>query len=47
MIEQKPLFFNVFALIFSSMPEINSFLQTIVLLLSIIVSLHHLFKDKK
>lgn len=42
---QKPLIVNLFALIFSSMPEINSFLQTIVLILSIAVSIAHLVKN--
>lgn len=43
---QKPLLINIFALLFSSMPEINSFLQTIVLILSIAVSIAHLLKKK-
>lgn len=42
-----PLIINVFALIFSSMPEINGFLQTIVLILSIAVSVVHLYKSTK
>jgi uncharacterized membrane protein len=42
-----PLIINVFALIFSSMPEINGLLQTLVLILSIAVSIVHLYKSTK
>lgn len=44
---QNPLIINLFALIFSFMPEINAFLQTIVLILSIAVSVAHLIKNHK
>ena len=42
----KPLFLNLFALLFSSMPQVNAWLQTLVLILSIIISIMQLRKMK-
>lgn len=43
----QPLFVNIFALIFSSIPMINEYLQTLVLLMSIVISAWTIFKMYK
>jgi len=47
MTTEKPLAINLLAIIFSNVPSVNDHLQTIVLVLSIIVSSIHIYRSYK